>query len=224
MMTNRSDTATTASPGSNASRLPATIALTGFGLFVVIMSAFHFIQPELNPLTRFGSEYVAGRAGWLMNLAFFCFAGGLFSIAYAFRRGLTPPARSRAGEILLLLAGAGILGSGIFDAHLQGDPIGLESELHSVAGLLAFVTLIPATIVYSRRLRSAGRLKGRYRYLRPLSWAVALFFLASLFLFGPLQLVGLGQRLFLSVLFAWLILATRGLQTGAFRSGPDTGD
>jgi hypothetical protein len=34
--------------------------------------------------------------------------------------------------------------------------------------------------------------------------------------FAPLNLLGVGQRLFLSAVFFWLILAARGLQTGAF--------
>ena len=203
-------------------QIGSTFAIIGFSMFILIMFAFHFIQPELNPLKRFGSEYVAGRLGWIMNLAFFCFAGGVFSLAYAFNRELQYPAKSRAGEFLLILAGIGILGSGIFDAHLQGEPIDLESELHSISGLLAFLSMIPAMFVFSRRLRFAGRLKGSYRYLRELSWVVALSFFFMLFVFGPLELVGLGQRIFLGAIFTWLILAARGIQSGAFRPVKDT--
>ena len=39
--------------------------------FFVMYVAFVFIQPELNPMYRFGSEYAVGRMGWLMKLAFF---------------------------------------------------------------------------------------------------------------------------------------------------------
>ena len=71
------------------------LAIIGFSMFIIIMFSFHFIsfhfiQPELDPMTRFGSEYVVGRLGWIMNLAFFFFAGGLFLLAATFKSGLVP--------------------------------------------------------------------------------------------------------------------------------------
>lgn len=194
----------------------ATLSITGFTLFIAIMSAFHFIQPELNPLTRFGSEYVVGRAGWLMNLAFFCFATGLLGLAFAFSRGLEPPAGSRAGVILLVISSLGILGSGIFNADLQGAEKTQEGMFHDLSGFLAFLTLIPAIFIFSRRLHLNDQLRDLYRALRHLAWLILLLFLAMLFVFGPFQLVGLGQRLFLASLFSWLMLAAYGIKTEAF--------
>lgn len=194
----------------------ALLSVFGFCMFILIMFAFHFIQPELNPMTRFGSEYVVGRLGWIMNLAFFFFAGGLFLLAVIFKSGLEHITRSKAGEILLYLSAVGILGSGIFNADLQTaekTTIGIQ---HDLFGFLAFLSLIPAMFVLSRRLKQLGKLQGVYKALSFQAWVVLILFFAFMFYFGPNDLAGLGQRLFLAAVFFWLILAAIGFNTGAF--------
>ena len=216
-------TESTVSSGTDKkNKIAARISATGFSLFVLIMFAFHFIQPELNPLTRFGSEYVVGRLGWVMNVAFFCFAGGLLCLAFAFNRGLNTRDRSRTGVILLVLAAIGILGSGLFDTHLQGEQPTTAGIVHALSGFLAFLTMIPAMFIFSRRLRLAGLLKDKYKALSYLPWLITLLFLSMMFVFEALNLVGLGQRLFLCAIFYWLILAAWGLQTGAFATAEYT--
>ena len=85
-----------------------------------------------------------------------------------------------------------------------------------LAGLAAFFSLMPGAGLVSRRLRIADRLHGGYRCLRCLSWLVPAAFIAMVTVFIPYGLAGLGQRIFLVLLFLWLIIAARGLETGAF--------
>lgn len=203
------------------SKITAGISIIGFSMLIFIMLAFHFIQPELNPLKRFGSEYVVGRLGWIMNIAFFCFACGLLSLAFAFNWGLNPQNRSRTGSILFVLAAIGILGAGLFNTHLQVEQPTTAGIIHALSSLFAFLTMIPAMFIFSRRLHLADLLKGKYKVLRYLPWVITLLFLSMMFVFEALNLVGLGQRLFLFALFYWLFLASRGLQTGAFASDKD---
>lgn len=199
--------------------MTAGISIIGFSMFILIMFAFHFIQPELNPLTRVGSEYVVGKLGWIMNIAFFCFAGGLYSLAFAFRVGLNPNINSQTGVILLVISASGVLVAGLFNADLQGEQPTTAGMIHAISSLLTFLTLIPATFIFTRKLRKADRLKSKYKALRYLPWVITLLFLSMFFVFSTLNLVGLGQRLFLCALFYWLFLTSRGLQTGAFASG-----
>lgn len=194
----------------------ALSAMIGFCMFIIIMFSFHIIQPKLDPLTRFGSEYVLGRLGWIMNLAFFFFAGGLFLLATTFKSGLEHATRSKAGEILLYLSSIGILGSGVFNADLQTAEKTTIGILHDLSGFLAFLSLIPALFVLTRRLKHSGKLKGGYKALNYLAWVVLILFLALMFYFGPNDMAGLGQRLFLVSVFSWLILAAMGFKTGAF--------
>lgn len=204
----------------------AAIAATIF-FFAVMFIAFLFIQPELNPLHRYGSEYAVGRMGWLMKLNFFVWGAGLFAFALAMAKGLDPDAKSRVAIVLFMLAGIGIFLGGIFDSDLQvrnqdppppwiEPPPSDEQILHAAAGLLAFFALMPGAGLVSRRLRVAGRLSGSYRWLRPLSWLMPVAFFALAIVFHPRGFAGLGQRIFLVLVFTWLILAARGLAKGAF--------
>lgn len=191
--------------------------MAGFISMILILVAFHFIQPELDPLRRFGSEYAAGRVGWLMNVGFFCFAAGLGSLAFAFGRTVEAPGRSRAAGVLLAFSSLGILASGLFNSDLQGtQPPTWHGILHDLAGFVAFLTMIPAMFVLGRRFGRATGLRGLGPVLRYGPWPVLLLFLASLFVFGPLQLVGLGQRLFLVAVFTWLLSAAYAVGSGAF--------
>jgi hypothetical protein len=197
----------------------ALIAQFGCVLFILIMTAFHFIQPELHPFKRFGSEYAVGRLGWIMNLAFLGFASALAALSVTLGRALQPPLRSRAGAILFAIAALGILGSGLFNADLQGEAVTWHGIAHGLAGFVAFLSMLPGMVVVARRLHKVNVLRGGYRVLRSLSWLNVGMFLAMLFLFEPFGLVGLGQRVFLLGLFAWLLTAAEGFRSGQFSPG-----
>lgn len=209
------------SMGTHVQRL-ATIAIAGFVAMAAILFIFHFIQPELNPLKRFGSEYAAGRLGWMMNIGFFCFAIGLASLAIAFGWSLRPPGRSRSGGVLLGLSSLGIFGSGLFNASLQGTQVTSVGIAHDLSGFLAFLTMIPAMFILSRRRHLTKQLQGTDLILRYGPWLVLLLFLAMMFVFEPLQLVGLGQRFFVVTMLTWLVSAAHAIRAGAFTPGaPD---
>lgn len=195
--------------------------------FVVVMYiAFAFIQPELSPLYRYGSEYAVGRAGWLMKLAFFLWGSGMMALGLAMTRGLDAPARSLTAVILFILGGVGVFFAGVFDADLQTrnpdpppvwleGPPSREQQLHGAAGMLGLLSLMAAAGFATRRLRRAGRLEGRYRILRALAWLAPLAFVAS-FIAASNGWAGLGQRVFLGVPLAWQLIAAWGMTEGAF--------
>lgn len=193
---------------------------------LVMYGAFLFIQPELNPLYRYGSEYAVGRMGWLMKLAFFLWGGGMVVFAVAMARGLDARARSTAAIILFAAGGAGVFFAGLFDSDLQirnvdpppmwvEGPPSREQQLHAAAGMIGLLSLMAAAGLATRRLRLAGRLESKYRALRILSWLTLAGFFAFL-VSVSYGLAGLGQRVFLGLLFAWQLLATWGLSAGAF--------
>lgn len=206
----------------------ARIAIAGVGAFFVIMYlAFPLIQPELNPIERFGSEYSVGTMGWLMKTAFFCLGTGVVALALGMAKGLDPEARSGTGIVLLLIAALGFCLSGVFDGGLQvlnenppprwvPGPSSTENVAHDLAGLVTFFCLMPGAGIVSRRLRRAGRLLGIYRWLRALSWLNPVAFVAFLVIFLPRGLPGLGQRIFIVIFLSWLLLAAHGLAKEAF--------
>ncbi len=198
--------------------------------FVVVYILFLIIQPELNPLHRFGSEYAVGRMGWLMKAAFFCWGFSLLALAFAMSTGLDSEVKSRAAIVLFAVAATGIFLSGIFDSDLQvrnenPPPLWIEPPpsddqiWHAVSGIVGLSSLMIGAGLVSRRLRVAGRLHGRYRWLQPLSWLSPIAFVGFATVFVPYGLAGLGQRLFLLFLLLWVILAAHGLGKAAFASG-----
>ena len=212
--------------------VPAWIAFTGTLFYALVMYvAFPFIQPELNPLYRYGSEYAVGRMGWLMKTAFFSWGIGMAALAVAVARGLDARARSSAAIILFAVGGAGVFAAGVFDSDLQvrnADPPPVwveeapsrEQMLHGGAGSIGLLSLMAAAAFATRRLRRAGRLRTRYRALQILAWLTPVAFVGFLILVGY-GFAGLGQRIFLGLLFAWQLIAAWGLAHGDFSAGSE---
>jgi len=206
----------------------ARIAMLGTLFFAFVMYvAFVFIQPELNPVYRFGSEYSVGRMGWLMKVAFFVWGGGLLALALAMAKGLDTASRSKTAIILFAVGGVGVFFAGVFDSDLQvlnenPPPIWVEAPasdeqlLHDAAGMVGLLSLMAAAGFATRRLRRAGRPGSKYRTLRLLSWLTPAAFVAFAMFFVSYGLAGLGQRVFLALMFAWQIIAAHGLATGVF--------
>lgn len=201
------------------SRASAALALVGFSTWVVVVVLLHALQSDLDPLVHFISEYAVGEGGWLMKVAFFFFAAGQAGLVAALLFGVPRPARSGTGVVLLAISCVGILGAGTFDTVLLGSPITREGALHGLSSVLTFFTAVPGMILVSRRLRSARRLHGKYRVLLGLAWLVLALLLAFAFGF-PIEPAGIAQRLFITAMFAWLLLCAHGLWSGAFESGP----
>lgn len=215
-----SDPATASSPRAPISsvgqvRSLAAVATAGFVAFLALVLVMHVLQPELDPVTRFASEYAPGTAGWLMNVAFVALATALAALAVAFGWTLRPSLRSRAAGILLAISSVGFLASGVFNSDLQTDTIATgQGMAHDLAGFIAFLTLFPAMVAIGGRLRKNKRPRGLF--LTVLAWVVIALFLAMLFLFEPSGMVGLGQRIFLAAMLGWLLITARGLGSGAF--------
>src|SRR6185436_17673348 len=64
----------TTKPVTAISLTAARLSFAAAVLFVVLLVALHFIEPEFNPSWRFISEYELGRYGWIMVLAFLSLA------------------------------------------------------------------------------------------------------------------------------------------------------
>ncbi len=215
---------------SSSTVISARIAIAGIIFYAFVMYvAFAFIQPELNPMYRFGSEYSVGRMGWLMKLAFFVWSGGLMAFAFAMVKGLDAESRSYTAIVLFAIGALGVFFAGVFDSDLQvlnesppplwvEIPPSDEQILHAASGMIGLLSLMAGAGFASRRLRRAGRLQSGYQSLRLLSWLTPAVFVAFATIFVSNGLAGLGQRIFLALMFAWQLIAATGLSVGAFSS------
>lgn len=207
----------------------AVVTIAGICIFVSIMFvAFLFIQPELDPVKRFGSEYVVGRNGWLMRIAFYSFATGLAGFVIAMARSFDTEIRSVLAMLLFSIGSVGILFSGIFDTELLvrntlPPPEWTEPTLlpwthhaHKAAGISAFLAMVPAIGLVTWRLYKARRLRGGYKVLPVLALLLPIAFVVFAAWSIEAGYAGLGQRVFLALFFAWMLIASFGIVTGSF--------
>src|ERR1700686_4542618 len=97
----------------------ALIAIGGILYFVVAVVALHVLRSELNPTRRAVSNYAVGPFGLLMTSAFFTLALSEFALALGLTRSLTTSRRAFISVLLLNLAGAGMVVTGIFPGDVK---------------------------------------------------------------------------------------------------------
>jgi hypothetical membrane protein len=192
-------------PSTLSSRSVANIALASLATFPLTVLALQIVQrSHYHPLTDAVSELADGRAGWLMWIAF-CSAGtGLLCLAALHRRLVQ---NSRAAPALLAAAAFGAYLSAVFHADPENaTKTSLHDQIHQTASLIAFLAVIIAMFVSSRRFKLDPHWQ---RLARPtLIWAICA--LAALFLTLTLNTVddslfGLGQRIFIATWLTWAI-------------------
>jgi fumarate reductase subunit D len=116
-------------------------------------------------------------------------------------------ARSRVAPALLAVAALLVYVAAVFHADPESATTSsMHDQIHQTASIVAFVLIIIAMFVSSRRFRTDPRWQ---RLARPtLLWAICT--LAALFLTITLNAVddslfGLGQRIFIATWLTWLI-------------------
>ncbi len=197
-------------------RALANSALASLATFPLIVVALHIVQRgQYHPLSEAVSELALGRAGWLMWIAFGPAGTGLICLGILHHRLVE---RSRTAPVLLAAAGLLAYVSAVFHADPESaTTTTLHDEIHQTASLIAFVSVIIAMFISSRRFRLDSRWQ---RLARPtLIWAVCT--LAALLLalaVNDSRFFGLGQRIFIVAWLTWTIAVSaqaRAIATGS---------
>ncbi len=208
--------------------LPAFPGIIGPILFTVVWVFLGSIQPGYDHLAQAISELGAVGApnAIIMNAVGFV-PSGLLIVAFALglHRGIRGEKRSKMGPALLALVGAGIAGAGIFSVNMA-DFQSFTSIMHILAfSLVFFAGGWLAPLVLARRLKEDVRWQGYRRY--SLVTGALLFGLLGFPLLGLtvlpvlLQIAGLWQRLFLGVLFLWIVVMADRLFRLSLRPGAE---
>ncbi len=193
-----------APPSRRASALTAaTVARAGVLGFVALVALEHPLRPDLPASRHFVSEYASGSTDAIARIAFLLWGAGIAALAALLWR-----ARARITALLAAVAAAGTpLAAAFATVTVGGElPVGetytTAGRLHDLGASMLFFGLLLAAAASLRRLSSP-----RYR------WSVA--GLAACLLLAPAVLValgrdwpGIGQRAFILVGCAWLLLAT----------------
>jgi hypothetical protein len=214
--------ATSVFQSQSRARQWASIAIGGCSVFIIAVVLLHFLRPDLDPVTNFASNYLIGSYGWVMLVAFLGLGIGLFGLAMAFYEAYSPELRPWTGIILLGIAASTVVLSGIFPDFSSEKDFALLTQLeqisalvHLFAGLIGFVAIVIAALLISNRLRKAGLLPNFYAALMWLAILIPVLFLTMLFFGEGLGIIGVIQRIFLTVVLSWLMLAAAGIRSGA---------
>ena len=132
----------------------AAVAIALSVLALVCLTTLHALSPEFSPAWRMVSEYGNGSYEWVLSLMFVAWGLGSLALAFAIRAD----AGGKLGKVglgLLVVAGLGEIGGGVFD--INHDPG------HSVAGALGIVGLPVAAVLISVALGRNQRWSGAKR-------------------------------------------------------------
>lgn len=184
--------------------------MVGSVLFVSVFTVYGWLCPGYSPTRMFVSELSLGPYGWVQMLNF-VLTGALVLV---FGRGLaahfSTGAASRAGPVLVQCMGVSLMVSGVFatDPSAMFDQASAHGVAHGIFGAL-FFTLAPVScFVFYRRFRSD-------RAWRPMAgWTLAAGVVLTLGVgllklsqqpgSGLFEWKGLGQRLILVTVMAWI--------------------
>jgi hypothetical protein len=169
--------------------------------------AMHAIQPGLDPATHYVSEYAHGQFGWLVMIAYVAAGAGVLGIAWAAGTTLSGT-RSLALALCLALVGVGLIATGVTRIDLpaaDGSVASTASGLaHQLAGYVLFLGLIPGAFLVAATFRRDPRLSGAALPAWIFAGSIVITFIVAVMSLS-LDLIGVGQRIFLATWIAWLV-------------------
>lgn len=192
-------------------RLSACAGIIAPIFFVVVFTVAGFLHPGYSALGQMISNLGAEQPfPWLQDANFFI--SGLLLIAFAIgfyqsMRCIIGQRRLTVSSILLGLVGAGLANEAFFVTDLPGQIPTLHGILHIVGFLVLFLSLIIALMLIGRQLLKspAWCVLGWYS----IATGIATLALILLFFFtghSIPQYVGILNRIFVIVAFAWYVV------------------
>ena len=180
------------------------LTVAGVGYFGSVMLVLSIFWGQYSPVSQFASDYGVGAYGPEMNAGFLLAGAGVVSLAVV--ELSEPGLQTKAGGLLLVLAGLALVVSGLNQTDIEGAAATFHGQVHNVAGVVFFLTSPVAVVLSSSRF-------GRRWFAVALSAVAgaAAFVVAD----GVLELgaTGLAERLVILVVFASLILTSARLLT-----------
>lgn len=185
--------------------------------------ALHVLSREVSPASHYISEYGNRTWGWLLRVALVLIAIGLVALGATLRgavggRSVT----ARLAPRLLQASGAMLVVAALFSTDRLAGEVEVATFAGKVHGLMAigaFCLVVLAMMLVSPRLGEGGGLLGRSSALAlPLALAAPAT-AALVFVLQP-EAHSLRQRVFLAIVFGWLLAAA--FQVYVLRhEGPD---
>ncbi len=182
--------------------------------FITAVVILHLLRPDLNPVTHAVSNYAVGPFGLLMTSAFFILAMSEFALAQGLVRGLARSGKACASVLLLHMAAAGLMVTGLFhsDVDVPRPPASPGALVHWIGAGISFLSLMISIFLLSACFKHDTRWRAIYRlsYI----WGVAI--VLALATYGALAIVGwtgIGERIYIAISVLWLLFVSLRLRS-----------
>ena len=191
----------------------AFIAMAGFITFLCVLLLMHFIHPEYTFSDHLISEYVHGEYGWVLYIAIIGNLIGSIALIGSVYKAYPPPNRSHISLVFYGIATLAIL-TNFFPIDPTGKSITLSGYIHNLGGFFGSIAGILFILVHTKRLNLIETLVGSYGILKYLAILAPILFVAVMIIAAYMDpIVGIIQRIYVSVLMFWLIIAMNGIRT-----------
>jgi hypothetical membrane protein len=195
-------------PVSQLERVLGWLVIVTCTFTAIAVASLHVLQPGLNPFASAISEYVHGPHGFLMTATFFSQSLGSLALAAIVLWRESSQRRNRLGGVLFIISAFGAAVAGVFPADLASPvPQTTDGAIHATAGLMRFLALAIALPLLSPMLAENHHSATAARALPLLAYGFVAVFVVSIFVLANIDLFGLGQRAFISVLLVWMSIA-----------------
>lgn len=185
--------------------IAAYIIVASVIYFAVVIALLHFLRTDYDPGYRFLSEYVNGPYGELMRSTFFVLTVGTLALSLGLWRSVSSKLRFLPGLLLLVIWAGAVFLAGIYTADLQGLPPTPSGQMHVRMSMIGFPCLTLALPLISILLRWEQEWRSVWLICAALSAAMIICFFAIGQL-AEIRLGGLGQRMFLACMLAWMFV------------------
>lgn len=163
--------------------LAGRLAKVLIAVFVGLLILMHFLRADLDPGKSVISEYAVGDHGWIMSLAFLCWAASCALLAKALWQHVKTKT-GKVGTALLFVAAFGLILAALFETDPMAAAVEnrtLHGKLHEIGAMLD-LTFLSALLV-PLGLRKNKDWVGKQRvmwFLAAVVWITQAIFMYSL--------------------------------------------
>jgi len=196
------------------------VSFAGVIIFTVLMSALHWVHPEISMLYDAMSYYVYGQQGWMLPASLIGLGAGSLVLAI----GLWLTLRSgfaKAGALLVAIWGISLIVAAIYPTDPPGSwnqPPSTNGMIHFTAANLSFFSLMLASVFLAPVLAKDSQWSQVKKWIMPItsltviSFILIMISISSIFLSNGAPLYfGLTERLYFLSCLCWIIMSSIGL-------------
>jgi hypothetical protein len=180
---------------------PASAAALLLAAGVLLIVVLHPLRADVDPARHYISEYGNREWHWLLSAALGLIGGGLAALGFSVRDSTG----TRAVPYLLQASGALLAVAAVVSTDRQGglvETATLGGKVHGLAAIGAFCLLVLA--MSTTGLAARSRASARAHRLGLAGAVVAVVSVLAVFAVAP-EAHGLRQRVFLIIVFTWLL-------------------